>query len=249
MAVGPLTTAEVAAIGIAFVVTVVAFVLPLPWLAQAAIAVGLGTLAGTEVARRAVPRDARQALEAFGYLGEWELDRAGDIGAGPIASPVEAQRWLAMTPERPEDRWFRWELLLLVDQPAEAAAVADRIGEATPYDRFERAYALDRIAWGQGGPSDLERLRRAAAEAGPPGTDDRRHAEVAVAVFEAQQLASAGVSPLPPLVAVRDQVPADVGIGRRYVAGLRLVALTAAVFFALVVPAAMTLIGAVLAAG
>ena len=61
-------------------------------------------------------------------------------------------------------------------------------------------------------------------------------------MFEAQQLTAAGASPLPPLVAVRKQLPPEVGVGRRYVAALRFIVLAAAVFFTIAIPAALALL-------
>lgn len=243
-AVGPLTRGELGAVvGALAVVALVSLVpVPLPWLVQLVLAVALGTIAGTEVGKRAIPHRVRRALEAFGYLGEWELDRGKAFQADMIASPDDARRWLAAFPEQPDDRWLRWELLLLADQPEEAAAVAARIPDDTPYDRFERAYAMDRVAWSQGGTSDLEALRGLAEAVGPPGHDDRRHAEVALAVALAKEAAAAGRDPLPPLVAARALLPADVGLGRRFVLQLRLFALMAAFVGALALPAIGTIL-------
>jgi hypothetical protein len=252
MAVGPLTRGEAAGIAAAalvvLAVAIVGAAIRLDWLLQTVIAIALGTIVGTEVAKRAIPRPIRRAIEAFGYLGEWELDRAGDVGAGPVGSQDAADRWLAANPERPETRWFRWELLLLVDRPDEAAAVADRMPETTPYERFERAYAIDRVAWSQGAPGDLEGLRALAEAAGPPGSDDRRHAEVAIAVAEGKDLAAAGRDPVPPLAAARDGLPADLGLGRRYVTGLRSFVLIASVVAAVVAPVVITFVRAALGA-
>ena len=181
MAVGPLTRGEVA--GIVAAVLVVAGVclmgalVGLDWLLQAVLAVGLGTFVGTEVAKRAIPTPIRRALEAFGYLGEWEIDRSGAVDAGPMGSADEAARWLAAHPERPEDRWLRWELLLLLDRPAEAAAVAARIPDTTPYEAFERAYAIDRVAWRRAQPATCRRCgpwpRRSARRTARTGATPR----------------------------------------------------------------------------
>ncbi len=238
-AVGPLTRGELGAVVGALVVVAIVFLVPvpLPWLVQVVLAVVLGTLVGTEVGKLAIPRPVREAIAAFGYLGEWELDRGKAFQADMIASPEDARRWLAAFPEQPEDRWLRWELLLLADQPGEAAEVAARIPDDTPYDRFERAYAMDRVAWSQGGTSDLAPLRALAEAVGPPDDEDRRHAEVALAVALAKEAAAAGGDPLPPLVAARRLLPKDLGLGRRFVLQLRFFAAMAAFVGALVLPA------------
>lgn len=247
MTLGPFTRPELTGVTTAAVTAALASLLPVPWLVQTGIAIGLGAILGTAVARRAIPAPVRRALEAFGYLGEWELDRAAALGTGPIATPDAARRWLDATPERPADRWFRWEVALLADRPDEAAMTASRIPDTTPYGRFERAYAEDRVRWMTGGPSDLETVRTLAEAVGGADDPDRRHAEVAVAVAHATELASAGASPLPPLVAVRDRLPDELGLGRRYVEGLRTLMLVASVVLSLVVPATVTLLRAVLA--
>ena len=238
-AVGPLTRGELGAIVGALLIVAIVFLVPvpLPWLVHVTLAVALATVLGTEVGKRVIPRPVRRALEAFGYLGEWELDRGKAFQADMIATPDQARRWLAAFPEQPDDRWLRWELLLLADQPGEAAEVAARIPEDTPYDRFERAYAMDRVAWSQGGTSDLASLRTLAEAVGPPDDDDRRHAEVAVAVAMAKEAAAAGRDAVAPLAAARDMLPADTGLGGRLVLGLRLYALLAAVVGSLVLPA------------
>ena len=240
--VGPLTRGEVAAMATPALVVVAVFLLPLPWVVQILLAVGLGTWLGTEVAKRAIPRPVRRAIEAFGYLGEWELERAKPFDAAGIATPDAARRWLAAYPEQFEDRWLRWELLLLADDPATAAEVAARIPDETPYDRFERAYAIDRVAWSQGGTSDEAALRAMAEAVGPPDDEDRRHAEVALAVATGKDLAAAGADPLPPLLAARDHLPADLGLGSAFVNGLRMLALISSVVLALVLPAAASLV-------
>jgi hypothetical protein len=246
MAVGPLTRPELAGIGTVGIVAVVAAVLPVDWLVQVTMSVVGGTVLGTAVARRALPTDVRRSLEAFGFLGEWELDRAAALGVGPITTPDDARAWLDATPERAEDRWFRWEMALLADRKQLAADVADRIPDDTPYGRFERAYAQDRVRWMSGQASDLRSIRQLVETIGASDGPDRRHAEVALAVAEATELAAAGSSPLPPLVAVRERLPADLSIGRRYTAGLRTLVAVAAVLLAVLVPAAMTLLRATL---
>lgn len=238
---GPLTRGEIAAMATPALVVIIAFLLPLPWIAQLVLAVGLGTWLGTEVAKRAIPRPVRRAIEAFGYLGEWELQRAQAFDASGIATPDAARSWLATHPEQPDDRWLRWELLLLADEPDEAAAVAARIPDDTPYDRFERAYAIDRVTWSQGGSSDHTELRALAEAVGPSSDEDRRHAEVAVAVAIAKDLAADGADPLPPLLAAREHLPAELGLGRNVVHGLRLLALVSSVVLSLAVSAAATL--------
>jgi hypothetical protein len=238
-AIGPLTRGELGAIVGALLVVALVFLVPvqLPWLIQLALAVVLGTIIGTEIGKRAIPRRVRRALEAFGYLGEWELERGKAFQASMITSPEDARRWLAAFPEMPEDRWLRWELLLLADEPAEAAEVAARIPDDTPYDRFERAYAMDRVAWSQGGTSDLASLRGLAEAVGPPDDDDRRHAEVALAVALGKEAAADGRDAVAPLAAARDLLPAEVGLGKQFVLGLRLLAGVAAVVGSLVLPA------------
>ena len=52
--VGPLTRGEVAALATPAVVVIVVFLLPLPWVLQLVLAIGLGTWLGTEVAKRAI---------------------------------------------------------------------------------------------------------------------------------------------------------------------------------------------------
>jgi len=229
MSVGPLTTAELAGLGVVVAASIVASYLPVPAIAQWVAGVVVGAVAATEAALRSIPRRVRRALEAFGWLAEWELDRARWIGAEhATGSTVAAARWLAETPERAEDGWLRWEVLVFLDRHAEAAEVATRMPEATPYERFEKAYALDRTAWARGADGDLAGLRASSLAIGPETDADRRRAEVAIAVAESQQLASAGLDGVPPLDAARDVLPPDVRLGRRYVRHVRLAMLSVA---------------------
>ncbi len=130
-------------------------------------------------------------------------------------------RWLAAYPEQPEDRWLRWELLLLADDPATAAEVAARIrterrttGSSGPM----RSIALpgararyDATSGGRGGRPPETRppaCRRAAsrwARIWPPRRPAARRADASRPTWPGQRLARmlvrAMTRSLPPRIA------------------------------------------------
>jgi hypothetical protein len=140
-----------------------------------------------------MPRPAREAFEAFSWLGEWELGQVRALThEGVPTNEFAARRWLRLFPERPELRWIRVEMLTFVKRYDEAKAVAERMPATTPPERFDRAVALDFADWFAGGDGDLPGLEAAAAELVPPDGDERLRAEVVIAVARVRRNIAAG---------------------------------------------------------
>ena len=152
----------------------------------------------------------RRAFEAFVYLGEWELDRVAALAGRRISPTPDAMReLLASVEERPEDRWLRVELLIAGRDLHEARAVAARMPDDTPYARVERAAAHTLIDWLSGGRGDPAPLREAVAEVLPADGDERRRAEIILALTEVRQRVGIGPAagdPLEPLERARDRL-------------------------------------------
>ncbi|MFL5779165.1 MAG: hypothetical protein ACJ761_09505 [Chloroflexota bacterium] len=167
-----------------------------------AVATGLITAVLNAWAR---PPRARRAFEAFVWLGEWELDRLASLGSGTIRSLAPVTRYVEQVAERPEDRWVRVEELGRRGRIADARAMAERMPEATAYDRVERAAALTWLDWLSGGTGDPSTIRAAVDAVEPADGDERGRAEVVVACADVRhRLASGGPDPLAPLLLARD---------------------------------------------
>lgn len=180
--------------------------------AIAAIGAGITGLVAAAVNAFARPPSVRRAFEAFIYLGEWELDRVAALTGRRVNPTPDAMRKLVeATEERPEDRWIRVELLIVRRDLHEAAAVADRMPVDTPYDRVERAAALVLIDWLRGGSGDPSSIRDAVREVVPADGDERRRAEIILALAEVRQRTAIGPTagdPLEPLSRARDRLGA-----------------------------------------
>jgi hypothetical protein len=223
--VGPFGTSELAAL-VAFVlawtVLPIAFALAgLPPVVTTVVSVIAGAALGTEAYIRAMPSRSRRAFEAFSWLGEWELQQAGASLVNRIpTSPREAAEWLARHPETPDNRWIRVEVLTLAGRFDEARAVAERLPDATPLERWARAEAIESVDWHAGGEGDVASLEAAAADILPADGDDRLRAEVSIASAKVRRLMADGRSTpgdaLQPLLAVRPRLGkrADGQVGR-----------------------------------
>jgi hypothetical protein len=169
---------------------VIGLLLPstLPDPIRLAILVVISAVLGAEAYIRAMPAPAREAFEAFSWLGEWELAQVHAVtGGGVPTDQIAARRWLRVHPETPENRWIRVEMLTFVQRYDEAKAVAERMPEATPLDRFERAVNLDFVDWFRGGDGDLAGIEAAAAELVPADGEDRLRAEVIIAIAKVRR--------------------------------------------------------------
>ena len=115
---------------------------------------------------------------------------------------------LASIPDTPEYGWIRVELLLWLDRPGEARAAAAGMPDATPHERFERAYAIDMADWIPGGTGDLEALEAARAGLAGEDEDTRLRADVAMAIRESRLIAAdqGRDAAIEPLLRVRDQL-------------------------------------------
>jgi hypothetical protein len=152
----------------------------------------------------------RRAWEAYGWLGEWELDRYRAIVGGPaLPTSNDFRKWLKASPERPDLAWIRSELLVMERRFDEARAAAETIPDNTPYGRVERESARASVDWYAGGPGDSSALR-AAIDAMPadPG-DERLRGEVMVAACDVRSLlADHDPDPGRPMRLVRDRLGA-----------------------------------------
>lgn len=161
------------------------------------IAVGLGAVLGAEAFMRTMPGPAREAFEAFSWLGEWELAQVRNLtGARPPTNESAARRWLLANRETPELRWLRVEVLVLARRFDEARAVADRMGDADPAARFDKAVARDLVDWFAGGDGDLGAIEAAAADLVPADGDARLRAEVVIAAARVRRAMAAGDDPI-----------------------------------------------------
>jgi hypothetical protein len=221
--VGPFGLSEVALLG-AIVATwsLVALALPasVPQPVRLGILVIVAAVLGAEAYIRAMPRPAREAFEAFSWLGEWELAQVRALThEGVPTNEFAARRWLRVHPERPELRWLRVEMLTFVNRFDDARAVAERMPASTPVERFDRAVALDFADWYGGGEGDLAGIEAAARDLLPPDADDRLRAEVVIAIAKVRRQMAAGEDPMTagaPLREVRGRLGhrADGQVGR-----------------------------------
>ena len=221
--IGPFGLSEVALL-VAIVVTwfAVALLLPpaLPQVLRLVILVVVGAVLGAEAYIRAMPRPAREAFEAFSWLGEWELAQVRALThEGVPTNEFAARRWLRLFPERPELRWIRVEMLTFVKRFDDARAVAERMPESTPSERFDRIVALDFADWFGGGEGNLPGIEAAAAELLPVDGDERLRADVVIAIAQVRRRMAAGEHPISagtPLREVRRRLGrrADGQVGR-----------------------------------
>jgi hypothetical protein len=207
--VGPFGLSEVALlatlVGSWIVVSFVLASASLPEPVNLAILVVVSSVLGAEAYIRAMPRPAREAFEAFSWLGEWELGQIRALtGGGMPTTSVEARRWLRAHPETTETRWIRVEMLTFARQYDEAQAAAERMPDATPQERFDRAVTLDFVDWFRGGDGDVPSLEAAARELLPADGDDRLRAEVIIAIADVRRRMAAGEDPIQAGQALRD---------------------------------------------
>jgi hypothetical protein len=222
--VGPFGLPELAALfAVVLVLLVVPFLIPsqVPSLVSALISVVLAAIVATEAYIRAMPSRSRRAFEAFSWLGEWELGQVRRAtGGGVPKTGWAARRWLRSHPERPEDGWFRVEVLLLADDLEGAHELADGLPDGTPEERFERASAQKLVDWRSGGSGTLDAVEAAAAALESPDGDAHLRAEVSIAAARVRRLwADPGTPPgaaLEPLLEARQRLGlrADGQVGR-----------------------------------
>jgi len=163
-------------------------------------------IVGTVVAVLVVPGRVRRAYEVFSWLGRAEVDRFQARTGGSVPVGVDGiAAWLAGHPATPVMLLPRIEILAFVGRFEEARAELAMVvpDPATAFERVSLTQYIDWIETGEPGVAEL----RAAAESVAPGTEDRRAADVTVALAEARDLA---VRSKPdwtaPLEAVRGQL-------------------------------------------
>ena len=156
------------------------------------------------------PPRSRRAFEAFAWLGEWGLERFGELTGGRVAPTIgNMRRYVGNTAERPEDRWIRVEVLAAAGKIDAAREMAARIPDDTPMGRAERLDYVTYIDWLGGGQGDPAALRDAVAAIEPVDGDDHLRADVALALSQVRRRIAAGdVDPVGPLRDVRDRLGA-----------------------------------------
>jgi hypothetical protein len=197
--VGPFGLSEVAVLA-AVIATwlIVSLLLPLsiPEPARLAILAVVGAALGAEAFIRAMPAPAREAFEAFSWLGEFELGQVrAQTGAGVPTNQTAARNWLLAHRNRPDLDWVRVEMLTFVKRFDEAKALAEGMPDTTAAERVDRAIARDFADWYAGGPGDLAAVE-VAAQAFPPDGDPRLRAEVAIAIAQVRRRMAEGEDPI-----------------------------------------------------
>jgi hypothetical protein len=133
----------------------------------------------------------RDALEGFLWQGRWEWLRWRErMGRGIPTTQRGLRRWVDETVDRPGLELERIEPLVFLGRHDEAEALAERLPEDTPWQRFERRVLIDWIEFVRTGRSDIGTLQRLAGEISDP--EERLHAEAMVAVAEARRLLAFG---------------------------------------------------------
>ncbi|HEX8026557.1 MAG TPA: hypothetical protein VF484_10145, partial [Candidatus Limnocylindrales bacterium] len=141
--VGPFGTSELAALT-AFVIVwvVVPLLLPSDWprIIGFLLSVLVAAIVATEAYIRAIPSRSRRAWEAFSWLGEHELQAAGDSAADAVPTTrAQAEDWLVRHEDTPETRWIRVEVLLLAGRLDDAKAAAAALPDGSPEARWTTA--------------------------------------------------------------------------------------------------------------
>jgi PAS domain-containing protein len=238
--IGPIGISELASLlGFILAWTIIPLALPaqVPQIAGFLLSVVVGSVLATELYIRAMPSRSRRAMEAFSWLGEWELKR---LGLSPFRVPTTragAVRWLASHPEGSDPPAFRAELLVLAERYEDARAVVEQMPIATPLQRWERAEASDSVYWRAGGDGDVAGMNAAAADLLPSDGDERMRAEVSIATAKVRRrMADGRATPgdaVDPLLEVRERLGAraDGQVGRAIRRRLFLVWLAASVVF------------------
>jgi hypothetical protein len=151
---------------------------------------------------------SRRAFEAFAWMGEWELARIATMNGGrEMTTRAAFRRYLRMVPERPDDRWFRVDVLAVEGRLDEAREIALRMPEDGAYERVERAAGLAYVDWLSGGPGDQDSLRAAVGAIRPLDGDERLRAEVVAAIQEVRLRAGRSeADPALPLRTARDRL-------------------------------------------
>jgi hypothetical protein len=210
LAVGPIQIQALVAFGVASPLLVVGLPLAmqagLPWPLALVGGTVLYAVVAVELWQLAMPRRVRSAWEGFTLVANPETKRWLETTRAPIPrTPRAMQHWLQRTPDRPETRWVRAQLLVAVGELAEARAAAQAMPVNSDWDRFEQRSLLEYIEWVAGGETDLHALRQQAETVGEPGSMERLTARGEVALAVARDLVVSGGDWMAPLKALRDE--------------------------------------------
>lgn len=220
LAVGPIPIQALVAFAVASPLVVLgipyAIQAGLPWPVVLVLGSVVYAVVSVELWILSIPRRVRRAWEGYALVSNPETKRWTETTKAPIPRSLAAmRRWLTRTPDRPETRWVRSQLLVAVGDLAQARAVAQAMPINSDRDRFEQRTLLEHIAWVEGGETDLEGLRQQAETVGEPGSIERLTARGEVALAVARDLAVSGGDWKAPLVALRDEAGAELA-GRFY---------------------------------
>jgi hypothetical protein len=210
LAVGPIQIQSLVAFGVASPLLVVGLPLALqaglPWPLALVAGTVLYAVVAVELWQLAMPRRVRDAWEGFTLVANPETKRWIETTRARIPRTRAAmQGWLQGTPDRPETRWVRAQLLIAVGDLAEARAVALAMPMNSDWDRFEQRTLLEYVEWVAGGEANLDGLRELAETVGEPGSMERLRARGEVALAVARDLSVTGGDWMAPLKAVRDE--------------------------------------------
>jgi hypothetical protein len=196
----------------------------LPAIVGYGLAVFAGSALATEAWMRAMAMRTRRSMEAFMWLGEWDVAQAKVLtGGGVPTSRAGAEQWLARHPATAGEpvivQALRVELSLLAGRVREARPLVESLPDGTPDERFTRLALADLVAWWTAEGDRLEDMATALTEIVPPDGEERLRAEVTLAIARARHLAVVDPpvdDPLVPLLAVRERLGARAdGIVRR----------------------------------
>jgi hypothetical protein len=210
LAVGPIPIQALVGFGVAspLVVLGIPFAIQagLPWPLVLVLGSVVYAVVAVELWMLSMPRRVRRAWEGFTLVSNPETKRWMETTGAPIPRTLRAmRRWLEGTPDRPETRWVRSQLLVTVGDLAEARAVAQAMPLNSDWDRFEQRTLLEHIAWVEGRETDLDGLRQQAETVGEPGSIERLTARGEVTLAIARDLAASGGDWKAPLAALRDE--------------------------------------------
>jgi hypothetical protein len=160
----------------------------------------------TELWLVAMPRGVRQAWEGYAALGSPEMKRwIAETGTRVPTSLRAMRRWLQRNPDRPETRWARAELLIIMGDLAGARVAIEGMPLHGASDRFEQHSLRDYLDWVEGEEPDFEALRAEAETVGEPGSAERFKARGTATIAVARDTAATGGDWMAPLIAIREE--------------------------------------------
>jgi hypothetical protein len=151
--------------------------------------------------------DDRAAFVVHAWVGAREIRRLFGSTGGAFRIPTDPQKaeaWLAETPDTPELRLLRYEMLVMTRRYDEARELIDRFPRHTPFDEYRIVEAHAMLDDQSTGQLDEAALHEAAA--GVPAGVDRAEAMASLGVLLARRLVGSG-DWRQPLVEARPYIP------------------------------------------